>query len=198
MSKGIETKDKILTCALQLVRLNGLDSLTIGDVAKSSAMSKSGVFTHFESRDELLLKVIDFSIHEFKRKVFDRSLLVKAGLPRIYALSDLWLQWDDDASGGCPFLSAAFEFDDRPGPIRNAVANTQEKALKIWEKAAELAIQEKDFKINSDCAQFAYEVFGNIMIYNMVKRLLKSTKAISRYREGFESIINKYKVNPKK
>lgn len=193
MSKGLETKEMILSTALGMIRQSGLDSLTIGEVGKRTKMSKSGIFTHFSSREELLLNLVDYSNNEFKHQVFDRAILAKAGLARIRALSDLWLQWDDHASGGCPFLSAAFEFDDRPGVVRDAIVRSQKLAIDIWEKSASMAIREKEFKADADCSQFAYEVFGNIMVYNMFKRLLKNPKSIHRYKENFELIINKCK-----
>ena len=192
MSKGLETKEKILNVATQMVREGGLDCLTIGEVAKNAGLSKSGVFAHFASRDDLLIELIQFSAQDFRVQVFEQALLAKAGVARIRALSDLWVQWVDDKSGGCPFLSATFEFDDRPGPVRDSIVRVQKQATDIWEKAASLAIREKEFKPNIDSSQFAYEVFGNLLIYHLYKRLLNNSRSLIHYKNNFESILKNY------
>lgn len=193
MDKGLETKQKILDTAVRMVREKGLDSLTIGEIAKKVQMSKSGVFSHFESRDSLLVKVIEFAATDFKLKVFDRSVLAKRGIARVQALSDNWIKWDDDSNGACPIMSAAFEFDDRPGIVREVVAKFQDQSVYIWQRAADICIEVKDFKPNIDSKQFAYEAFGNILSYNVHRRLLQDKKALQKYKITFQNLLNHYK-----
>lgn len=193
MEKGIETKQKILDIAVKMVREKGLDSLTIGEIAKKVQMSKSGVFSHFESRDYLLVKVIEFAAQDFKLKVFDRSILAKRGLARLQALSDNWIKWDDEPNGACPIMSASFEFDDRPGIVREIVAKFQTQVVQIWERAAEIAVSEKEFLSNTDCKQFAYEAYANVLSYNVHRRLLQDKKALQKYKQTFQNLLNKYK-----
>jgi len=188
----METREKILNAAMHLVRENGFGSLTLGDTAKQVGMSKSGVFAHFESRDELLLKVIDFTAQDFKARVFDRALLHKRGLPRIHALSRYWIKWSNQPSGGCPFMSGAFEFDDRPGVIRDALVKREKAVHDIWERAARIAVEENEFKADADCKQFAYEVFGNIISFQVYKRLLNDLKARHLYNVSLQNIISHY------
>jgi AcrR family transcriptional regulator len=192
MEKSSETREKILKAAMLMVRENGLDSLTIGETAKQVGMSKSGVFAHFESRDALLLKVLEFTAQDFKLNVFDKALLHKRGLERIHALSRYWLTWSNQPSGGCPFMSAAFEFDDRPGKIRDALVKHEKLVHVIWERAAKIAVEENEFKADADCKQFAYEVFGNILSYHIYKRLLNDVKASHLYNVAFNNIIANY------
>ncbi|MDH4285223.1 MAG: TetR/AcrR family transcriptional regulator, partial [Gallionellaceae bacterium] len=161
MEKGIETREKILNTAMQMVRENGLDSLTIGETAKQVGMSKSGLFAHFASREELLLHVIEFTAQDFRIHVFDKAMQHKRGLERINALSRYWIKWSNQPSGGCPFTAGAFEFDDRPGVIRDALARHERAVHDIWERAAKIAVEENEFRPDADCKQFAYEVFGN-------------------------------------
>jgi len=114
MDKGIETREKILHAAMHMVRESGFDSLTIGETAKQVGMSKSGVFAHFASRDELLLKVIEFTAEDFKTQVFDKALQYKRGLERIHALSRYWIKWSNQPSGGCPFMSVRLSLTTGP------------------------------------------------------------------------------------
>ena len=192
MDKGVETREKILNAAMHMVRESGLDSLTIGETAKQVGMSKSGVFAHFESRDALLLKVIEFAAQDFKAQVFDRAMQHKRGLERIHALSRYWLKWGNQPSGGCPFISGAFEFDDRPGIIRDALVRHEKSVHDIWERAAKIAVDEKEFKEDADCKQFAYEIFGNILSFHIYKRLLNDVKAGQLYNASFQNIISRY------
>lgn len=192
MEKGIETREKILNAAMHMVRENGFDSLTIGETAKQVGMSKSGLFAHFESRDELLLNVIEFTARDFKTHVFDKAIQHKRGLERIHALSRYWLKWSNQPSGGCPFMSGAFEFDDRPGIIRDALVKHEKMVHDIWERAAKIAVDENEFKTDADCKQFAYEIFGNILSFHIYKRLLNDVKASHLYSVSFQNIISLY------
>ena len=192
MDKGIETREKILHAAMHMVRESGFDSLTIGETAKQVGMSKSGVFAHFASRDELLLKVIEFTAEDFKTQVFDKALQYKRGLERIHALSRYWIKWSNQPSGGCPFMSGAFEFDDRPGVIRDALVKQEKAVHDIWERAAKIAVEEKEFRAEADCKQFAYEIFGNLLSFHIYKRLLNDVKAHQLYSVSFQSILSRY------
>lgn len=192
MEKGVETRNKILNAAMHMVRENGLDSLTIGETAKQVGMSKSGLFAHFESRDVLLLNVIEFTAQDFKAHVFDRAMLFKRGLERIDALSRYWIKWSNQPSGGCPFISGAFEFDDRPGPIRDALAKQHQAVRDIWQRAAEIAVEEDEFRADADCKQFAYEVFGNLLSFQIYKRLLNDANAGQLYNASFQNILSHY------
>ncbi|MGC2165086.1 MAG: TetR/AcrR family transcriptional regulator [Gallionella sp.] len=192
MDKGTETREKILNAAMLMVRENGLDSLTIGEAAKRVGMSKSGLFAHFESRDVLLLNVIEYTALDFKARVFDRAMQSERGLARINALSRYWIKWSNQPSGGCPFTSGAFEFDDRPGVIRDALAKYEKSIHDIWERAANIAVEEGEFRAGADCRQFAYEVFGNLLAFQIYKRLLNHANATGFYNVSFQNIISRY------
>lgn len=192
MEKGIETRERILNVAMYMVREYGFDSLTIGETARLVGMSKSGVFAHFESRDELLLNVIEFTARDFRLNVYDRAMQHKRGVERIYALSRYWLKWSNQPSGGCPFMSGAFEFDDRPGVIRDAIVKHEKTVHDIWERAAKIAVEENEFSANADCKQFAYEIIGNILSFHIYKRLLNDAKAGHFYNVTFDNIISRY------
>jgi AcrR family transcriptional regulator len=194
MEKGLETRDKILNAAMLMAREVGFDGLTIGETAKLVGMSKSGVFAHFESRDALLLNVIEFTAQDFKLRVFDRAILHKRGVERIQALSRYWIKWSNQPSGGCPFMSGAFEFDDRPGVIRDALVKQERAVHAIWVRAATIAVEEMEFKADADCKQFAYEIIGNLLSFHLYKRLLNDAKAVQLYNVSFHNIISRYLI----
>jgi len=139
-----------------------------------------------------LLKVIEFAAQDFKAKVFDKAMQHKRGLERIHALSDYWIKWISQPNGGCPITSGAFEFDDRPGVIRNAVLKHEKLVHEMWERAAKIAVEEKEFRPDADCKQFAYEVFGNLLSFQIYKRLIKDAGAGRLYSVAFQNIISRY------
>ena len=121
-TKGERTRAAILDEALRIVSKAGLDSVTIGTLAEATGMSKSGLFAHFGSREELLLAVLAYGQDEFTAVVFKPAMDHPRGIPRLRAMFVNWLDWTESAElpGGCPMIGGATEFDDKPGPIRVA------------------------------------------------------------------------------
>ncbi|HXI20661.1 MAG TPA: hypothetical protein VNH46_06230, partial [Gemmatimonadales bacterium] len=121
MSKGLETRDTILHHATQLASKVGLCGLTIGTLAEDLALSKSGLFAHIGSKEQLQILVLERAAHDFIEAVVRPALREPRGEPRIRALFERWLAWDRDGllPGGCVFVAAASELDDRPGPVRD-------------------------------------------------------------------------------
>src|SRR5262245_6509341 len=126
-TKGERTRAAILDVALRLVSKAGLDGLTIGTLADATGMSKSGLFAHFGSREELLLAVLAHGQAQFGEVVFQPAMAKPRGLPRLRAMFVNWLDWTESAElpGGCPMIGGATEFDDRPGPVREMLAGGQ-------------------------------------------------------------------------
>src|SRR3954466_5932603 len=126
-TKGERTRAAILDEALRLVSKAGLDGLTIGTLADATGMSKSGLFAHFGSREELLLAVLAHGQTQFGKVVFQPAIAKPRGLPRLRAMFVNWLAWTESAElpGGCPMIGGASEFDDKPGPVRDMPAAGQ-------------------------------------------------------------------------
>src|SRR5947209_19261886 len=143
-SKGSQTRAAILDAALQIASKLGLEGLTIGSLADATGMSKSGLFAHFGSREDLQLAVLEHAAQKYGQIVFIPVLRIERGLPRLRALFERWLDWTIESGlpGGCIMISAAAEYDDRPGPIRDAVIANQRRGSAISETAVRLAIQE--------------------------------------------------------
>ena len=127
--KGQHTRAVILDAALTLATQVGLEGLSIGALADSTGMSKSGVFAHFGSREELQISVIREYHQRFEQEVFIPSMQLPRGLPRLRSLFELWVRriaQENDA--GCLFIGGAAELDDRPGPVRDALA----ASVRVW------------------------------------------------------------------
>src|SRR5687768_8025264 len=127
MSKGEETRREILGSALSLASEVGLEGLSIGLLAGRVGMSKSGLFAHFESKERLQVAVLEEATRRFVDLVVAPALRAPRGKPRVVALLERWLSWSqqDFMPGGCIFLSASGELDDRPGPARDALVASQ-------------------------------------------------------------------------
>ncbi len=125
LHKGQQTKAAIVDAALALASQVGLEGLSIGAIAEIMQMSKSGVFAHFGSREELQISVVNEYHQRFERDVFMPALKQSRGLPRLRMLFDNWMrQTSTEIDSGCIYISGAVEFDDRPGPVRDVLGST--------------------------------------------------------------------------
>src|SRR5437762_4348465 len=161
-TKGERTKGVILDEALRLVSKAGLDGLTIGTLAEATGMSKSGLFAHFGSREELLLAVLAHGQTQFGEVVFQPAMAKPRGLPRLRAMFVNWLVWTESAElpGGCPMIGGATEFDDKPGPVRDMLAGGQRIWIETLKRAVRQAVHERQLAADTDPEQIAFEMFG--------------------------------------
>lgn len=167
----------------------GVEGLTIGGLAKATEMSKSGLFAHFASKEDLQLEVLDTAAASFVEAVVAPALREPRGEPRVRALFDRWIAWETLRQGGCPFMAAAFELDDRPGPVRDALVTSQRDWIEALTKAVRIAIEEGHFRADLDPEQLAFEVYGTFMVFHLHHRLLADPRAESRARTALERLI---------
>ncbi|MBU1238058.1 MAG: TetR/AcrR family transcriptional regulator [Gammaproteobacteria bacterium] len=191
MSKGEETRAAILDAAVMQASEAGFESLTIGSLAERTGMSKSGLFAHFGSREELQVAAVEAAAGRFTEAVFLPALKVRRGLPRLRALFDYWLDWTQRSGlpHGCPIHAAAVEFDDRPGPVRDAVVAHFRSLEEGLARAVGLAIEQGHFRANFDVDQFVFDMMGIVHAYHYRSRLLRRNDAILRARESFERLV---------
>lgn len=190
MSKGDDTRGHILSRALDLASKVGLVGLTIGALAKQVKMSKSGLYAHFDSKEELQLQVLDVAAEHFVDVVLRRAFKEARGLPRVRALFRSWLDWEtEELSGGCPFFTAATEYDDRPGPVRDKLVTQQQEVLETIARSASFAVQEEHFRADLDVDQFAFEFWAILQAYHHFARLLRREDARARADQAFHSLI---------
>ena len=193
MHKGQQTKTAIVDVALSLATQMGLEGLTIGAVAEIAGMSKSGVFAHFGSREELQISVIREYHHRFEQEVFYPVLLLAWGLPRLRALFANWMQRTSaEIDSGCLYISGAAEFDDRPGPVRDALASSVQTWMAALHRAVRLSVEQGDLAEQTDAAQMAFEIHGLILACHYEARFLKSKAALGLAQRSFEHILQRY------
>lgn len=197
MQKGQQTKTAIVDVALSLATQMGLEGLTIGAVAEIAGMSKSGVFAHFGSREELQISVIREYHHRFEQEVFYPVLLLARGLPRLRALFANWMQRTSaEIDSGCLYISGAAEFDDRPGPVRDALASSVQTWMAALHRAVRLSVEQGDLAEQTDAAQMAFEIHGLILACHYEARFLKSKAALGLAQRSFEHILQRYGASP--
>ena len=193
LQKGQQTKLAIIEAALGLSTQIGLEGLSIGVLAEVTQMSKSGVFAHFGSREELQISVIREYFQRFEQEVFYPALHEPRGLPRVKALFSNWMKRVAvEIQSGCIFISGAVEFDDRPGPVRDALANSVQTWLHALDRAVMLARDCGHLKPDTDAHQMAFEIHGLILALHYEARFLKNPGSIERANQGFTNILARY------
>jgi AcrR family transcriptional regulator len=192
-TKGERTKAAILDAALRIVSKAGLDGLTIGTLADATGMSKSGLFAHFGSREELLLAVLAHGQAEFTEVVFQPALAKPRGLPRLKAMFTNWLDWTESAElpGGCPMIGGATEFDDKPGPVRDMLAGGQRTWIDTLKRTVRQAVEEGQLPAATDPEQIAFEMFGIALVVHHHRRLLGYPKARARALAALDKLLSK-------
>lgn len=198
MRKGELTRATILDVALNLASRDGLEGLTIGLLAEKMHMSKSGVFAHFGSREDLQIEVVKLYHSNFEQEVFYPSMKEPRGLPRLQAMFSRWIKRVTvEIASGCIYISGAAEYDDRPGAIREELA----AMVRTWQGALRRcvlqAIEMGHLRADTDASQMVYEMYGLVLALHHDARFLKMPGSTERAQVGFERLIQMYQ-NPQK
>jgi AcrR family transcriptional regulator len=190
-TKGERTRAAILDAGMRVASRDGLDGLSIGALAEATGMSKSGLFAHFRSRDGLLLEVLTHVRERFTEVVVRPALDHPRGVPRLRAMFVNWLDWTESANlpGGCPFVGAAAEYDDRPGAVRDALAASQRAWSDTLKRAVVQGIDEGQLAAGTDAEQLVFELFGIALVAHHHRRLLGYAKSRSRALAAFEALV---------
>ncbi len=193
MHKGQQTKSAIVDAALGLATQIGLEGLSIGVLAEVMRMSKSGVFAHFGSREELQISVIREYHARFEEEVFYPALEKPKGMPRLKALFQNWMNRTSvEIDSGCLYISGAVEFDDRPGPVRDALAGSVQTWLAAMYRAVVQAKEAGHLAQDADEHQMAFEIHGLILALHYEARFLKNPGSVHRANTGFANILARY------
>jgi AcrR family transcriptional regulator len=191
--KGQQTRATILEAALRLASHMGLEGLSIGALAEVTQMSKSGVFAHFGSREELQISVIREYHARFEEEVFFPAIRKPRGLPRLRALFERWIhRVSVELDSGCIYISGAVEFDDRPGPVRDALAGMVRDWHAALERAIAGAVKEGHLSPSIDANQMLFELHGLILALHHDARFLRVPGTLDRARVGFERTLAYY------
>lgn len=191
--KGQQTRAAIVDAALGLAAHVGLEGLSIGAVAEVMQMSKSGVFAHFGSREELQISVVREYHNRFEEEVFFPAVAGERGLPRLCAMFANWMKRTSiEIEAGCIYISGAVEFDDRPGPVRDALASSVKTWLAAMNRAVVLAKKEGHLRPDTDEQQMTFEIHGLILALHYEARFLKTPGSVARALAGFDRIVREY------
>ena len=190
-SKGALTKAVIVDQALKIASHQGLEGLTVGLLAEALAMSKSGVFAHFGSREELQLAVVREYYRRFEAQVFQPALQEPKGLARLQKMINLWMQTSiQEVSAGCIFISGAVEFDDRPGPVRDELVRSVQTWRAALKRAIEQAVEVGDLK--KDCAPEAmlFQIYSYVQGLHHDARFLQISRSVDIAAQSIQQTID--------
>ena len=187
-TKGERTRHVILTTAANLATEEGLDPLSIGRLAEATDMSKSGLFAHFGSKEELQIATVEHAASLFVDAVITPARSAPKGLPRVWALCDHKIGYLERQvfPGGCFFAATSVEFSHRPGPVRDRIEDMLRSWLSYLEHAVEQAQEagelvdtlsacEITFELDSFgmAANWQYRVFGDPAVYDGARRAIR-------------------------
>lgn len=189
MAKGADTRQIVLDAAVHMASTIGLGGLTIGSLAGQTDMSKSGVYAHFQSKESLQLAALARARDGFIDRVVRPALAVRRGEPRLRALFGNWLAAGQESSATCLFLSAASEFDDQPGVIREQLRADHQDLADLIAQVFGTGVAEGDFAAGADPVQFAHDLYGVMLAFFHAYRLLDQPQAQARARTAFEALI---------
>jgi len=190
-TNGMITSKAVLERAVALASRVGLGGLTIGTLADDLELSKSGLFGHFHSKEALQIQVLERAEAKFVDTVVRPALAQPRGAPRLRSLFEHWLDWarSSPMPGGCLFVAAATELDDRPGPVRDRLQQLQRDWLGVIATSFRKGMEEGHFPADADADQFAHDLYGVMLAYHHAHRLLRDPKAEARARHAFEALL---------
>jgi AcrR family transcriptional regulator len=194
MTKGAETREAILDTASRLARTVGLGGITIGTLAATAELSKSGLYAHFRSKESLQIQILEHARTRIVAQVLAPALAAPRGEPRVRAVFEHWLKWDGQ-EGGCIFVAASSELDDQPGPVRDCVVRAQQDWLDSLAEVFRTGVKEGHFHADADADQFAFELDGVMLSHHMNNRLLRDPRSEEKARRAFEALLDRARVH---
>ena len=191
MTKKAATREAILQQALALASQVGISGLTIGSLAAASGLSKSGLFAHFGSKEALQLAVVLAAQAQFVAETVQPALALPRGMARLTALFEGWIGRLEGGCypGGCPLLAAAYEFDDQPGAVREALVAGQRWQRDTLERLLQQACDAGELAEDCDVALLAFMLFGLVQSAHHDLQLLDSADGVALARRGFARLM---------
>jgi AcrR family transcriptional regulator len=193
VTKGAVTKAAVLDRAVEVTRRVGLGGLTIASLAEQTQLSKSGLFGHFRSKESLQVQVLEHARALFEEAVARPAIRLPRGEPRVRELFERWLAWDA-LPGGCPFVAAATEFDDQPGPVRDRLVRDERDLFDMIATIFRTGIADGQFRADADPDQFSQDFHGVILASHHASRLLGDAQAETRARRAFEALLAQARI----
>ncbi len=196
-SKGEETRTAILKAALKHASKEGFEGITIGTLAEKTGMSKSGLFAHFGSKEELQIATLDEAIRRFNETTWQLAMKSPRGLKRLNAICDNWLIWTTRCElTGCPMMTAITEFDDKPGAVRDALVVHMDRMHSSLIKSIQMTIDTGEFRADTDPEQIAFELFGVLASCYRSRNLFHDAQAEVRAKKAFDRLFSSAMADP--
>lgn len=190
VSKGEETRNAILKAALKHASTEGFEAITIGSLAEQTGMSKSGLFAHFGSKEELQIATLDEAIRRFNEVTTLPALSAPRGLKRLTAMCDNWIVWTTRCDlTACPMMTAMTEFDDKPGAVRDALLQHMQRMQDSLVKSIQMTIDTGEFAADTDPEQMAFELFGILASCYRSRNLFRDKQANVRAKKAFDRLF---------
>ncbi len=193
MTKGGETRMAILDRGLDLASRTGLEAVTIGVLAKATGMSKSGLFAHFRSKENLQIELLRHAGDLFSQEVVGPALRVASGEARIRALVENWIRYARSLAGGCIFVTASTDFKDRPGKVRDYLLSQQQAWIDCLRRVARSAVDAGEFRVDADCDQFAFDLYALLLGFHLYDTLLDSADTKMREEAALDRLLRSYR-----
>ncbi len=199
MRKGEQTKQTILGHAIDLARSLGLEGLSIGRLAEDLKLSKSGLFAHFQSKERLQMQVLEAAGEKFSRQVVRPAVSAPRGPERVWAIFENWLKWGVLGSerGGCIFVAAAVELDDRPGPVRDTLVTLLKTWVEVMETTITLGQKEGHFRADIDVHEVVQHFYGIMLSAHLYHRLFRDETTIKNARAAAKKLIDDITIDAK-
>lgn len=190
MGKGEATRQAVIDQAIEIAGRLGVAGLTIGTLAAASDMSKSGLYAHFRSKEALQLAVLEEARERFVAEVIRPALAAPRGVPRVRELFEHWFATSSSGSAGCLFVSAATEFDDVPGPVRDQLVRDHWDLVESLAQTYRAGAKEGAFRDDLEPEQFAHDLHGVMLAHFHSRRLLRDPLAEQHARFAFERLMS--------
>ena len=190
---GVGAKARLLEAGLDLLSREGMSGLTLSRVADAAALSKSGLFAHVRSKEQLSIALLDAGTDLARRHVVAPAMQAPPGLARLRALIVRWLGWSARAglSGGCPIAAALFELDDRPGPLRDHVAVLEQRWRGLLCGLFSEAVAQGELRADLDVEQAVWELCGIYLSHHTASRFLHDPRADERAQRAVDALIER-------
>jgi AcrR family transcriptional regulator len=186
-ARGDATRRAIVRRAMQIAGTEGLDGISLARLAADLGMSKSGLFAHFDSKEDLQLATLRGARRFFTRHAVEPAEAAPEGLPRLRALVDAWLTYlgEEADPGGCLFIEGAAEYNGRTGPVRDMIADTMSRWLGLLTEQARIAVERGE--LDADPERLAWELHAFGLALNWDRQLYGNAAALDRARAAADA-----------
>jgi AcrR family transcriptional regulator len=200
VKKAESTRERILRQGLALMSQSGLTGVTLGSLADQVGMSKSGLFAHFHSKEQVQIELLQHMAQFAQAHVVQPAMSAGEGLPRLKALVNNWFGWAQRAGlpGGCPVAAGLFEFDDVEGAVRNQILAMESEWRDLLKQLVRQAANQGHLRRDLDVDQFVWELCGIYLSHHAAHRFLRAADADSRAQTAFQALLDRALPNPRK